>query len=231
MIEHVTRVRGAKGAGEDRVSVVPRGQGLVIALADGAGGTGRGARAADLAVARLAAAAQLRELDATAALKDVNRQLAVLGGEAAAIVLAVTASRIKGASVGDCAAWIVAPDGNVDMLTARQHRKPLLGGGASTISFTAPFSRPARSSSARTACSPTPRPAGSSPPARTPRLDEVADALVHAVELPDWRPAGRRGNRGLPPVLSCRAPSRSRSCRGGTILEPWASRRSRKYAR
>jgi len=182
-LEHVTRVRGAKGAGEDRVSVVPRGHGLVVALADGAGGSGRGARAADLTVARLAAAAQLRELDATAALKDLDRQLAVVGGEAAAVVLAVTGTTIRGASVGDCAAWIVAPDGGVEMLTARQHRKPLLGAGASTISFTAPFTAGtlvvgsdglfnyATTGRIVAACA-------------LPSLEETADALMRAVELP-----------------------------------------------
>jgi len=182
-LDHVTRVRGAKGAGEDRVSVVPRGHGLVIALADGAGGSGRGARAAELAVARLAAAAQQRELDATSALKDVDRQLAVLSGEAAAVVLAVTASQIKGASVGDCAAWIVAPDGNVDMLTARQHRKPLLGAGASTISFAAPFTTGTLivGSDGLFAYASTGRIVAACAHAT---LDEAADALMRAVELP-----------------------------------------------
>jgi hypothetical protein len=203
-LEHVTRVRGAAGAGEDRVSVVTRGHGLVIALAaggdggDGArraagakvGGGARaanastaGARAAELAVARLAAAAQQRELDPSIALKDVDRQLAMLGGQAAVVLLAVTGTQIRGASVGDAAAWIVSPDGNVEMLTARQHRKPLLGAGASTIAFTAPFAAGtlvvgsdglfSYASTGRivAACA-------------KPSLDAAADALMSAVELP-----------------------------------------------
>ena len=183
MIDHVTRVRGAKGAGEDRVAVVPRGHGLVVALADGAGGSGRGARAAELAVARFAAAAQQRELDVSLALKDIDRQLAVVGGEAAAVALAVTASTVKGASVGDCAAWIVAPDGGVEMRTARQHRKPLLGAGASTISFTAPFAAGTLvvGSDGLFSYATTGRIVAACAHAS---LDEVADALMRAVELP-----------------------------------------------
>lgn len=182
-LDHVTRVRGATGAGEDRLAVVPRGNGLVIAVADGAGGTGRGARAAELAVARLAAAAQLRELDPTAAVKALDPQLAVVGGEASVVTLAVTGREIRGASVGDCAAWIVAADGAVEMLTARQHRKPLVGGGATVLAFHAPFSAGtlvvgtdglfAYASTGRitAACA-------------KPSLDAVADALMSAVELP-----------------------------------------------
>lgn len=133
-VEHVMRVQGAAG----RAGVVPRGNGVVIAVADGGGG--RGARAAELAVARLAAAAQQRELDPTAAVKALDPQLAVIGGEASVVVLAVTGREIRGASVGECAAWIVAPDGAVEMLTTRQHRKPLVGAGATVLAFHAPFS-------------------------------------------------------------------------------------------
>jgi hypothetical protein len=132
-VEHVARMQGAAG----HAGVVPRGNGVVIAVADG--GSGRGARAAELAVARLAAAAQQRELDPTAAVKALDPQLAVIGGEASVVALAVSGREVRGASVGDCAAWIVAPDGAVEMLTARQHRKPLVGGGATVLAFHASF--------------------------------------------------------------------------------------------
>ena len=182
-IDHVTRVRGARGTGEDRLAVVPRGNGLVVAVADGAGGTGRGARAAELAVARLAAAAQQRELDLTAAVKLLDPQLVVLGGQAAVVALAVTGSEVRGASVGDCAAWIVAPDGAVEMLTARQHRKPLVGAGATVIAFHTPFTAGtlvvgtdglfsyASTGRITAACA-------------KDSLDAVADALMSSVELP-----------------------------------------------
>lgn len=180
-LEHVTRVQGAAG----RAGVVPRGNGVVIAVADGGGG--RGARAAELAVARLAAAAQQRELDPTAAVKALDPQLAVVGGEASVVALAVSGREVRGASVGDCAAWIVAPDGAVEMLTARQHRKPLVGGGATVLAFHAPFSAGtlvvgsdglfSHASTGRitAACA-------------KPSLDAVADALMSAVELPAGGP-------------------------------------------
>lgn len=182
-LEHVTRTRAASGTGQDRLAVVPRGNGVVIAVVDGAGGTGRGARAAELAVARLAAAAQQRELDLTVAVKALDPQLAVVGGEAAVVTLAVSGREIRGASVGDCAAWIVAPDGAVEMLTARQHRKPLVGAGATVLAFHAPFTTGtlvvgtdglfsyASTGRITAACA-------------KDSLDAVADALMSAVELP-----------------------------------------------
>ncbi len=183
-LEHVTRVRGATNAGEDRLAVVPRGNGLVIAVADGAGGTGRGARAAELAVARLAAGAQQRELDPTAALKALDPQLAVVGGEASIVVLAVTGREVRGASVGDCAAWIVAPDGAVEMLTARQHRKPLVGAGATVLAFHAPFTTGTLvvATDGLFSYASTGRITGA---CAKDSLDAVADALMSAVELPN----------------------------------------------
>ena len=111
----------------------------MIAVADGAGGTGRGARAAELSVARLAAAAQLRELDPTAA--EGCRSAARCHREAKPRRhrSPSPAARSAGARVGDCAAWIVATDGAVEMLTARQHRKPLSAEAQHRLAFHAPF--------------------------------------------------------------------------------------------
>jgi hypothetical protein len=52
-----------------------------------------------------------------------------VGGEAAAVVVAVVDGWIVGASFGDAGAWLIGDAGRVE-LTAGQHRRPLLGSGA-----------------------------------------------------------------------------------------------------
>ena len=49
-------------------------------------------------------------------------------GESTVVVVDVRADSICGASVGDSQAWIVN-GADITDLTARQHRKPLLGSG------------------------------------------------------------------------------------------------------
>jgi PPM family protein phosphatase len=125
---HVTTVVGVRGAGQDRAGVQDVGDGVVIALADGAGGTGDGSKAAQAVVdAVIAAASQgpawpslLAELD-----RDAVR---LGGGQTTAIILSVTCTGIVGAAVGDSSAWIIRDTG-IEDLTAGQHRKPLLGAG------------------------------------------------------------------------------------------------------
>ncbi len=109
-----------------------------MGIADGAGGVAGGADAADAVCRALEHCDDdspmgwerwLAELDV--ALTTSSR-----GGLAAAVVLEVhDDSRIAGASVGDCEAWIVDGD-DARVLTRSQHRKPLLGdGGAKPVGF------------------------------------------------------------------------------------------------
>jgi serine/threonine protein phosphatase PrpC len=50
----------------------------------------------------------------------------------------VTADRVAAASVGDSAAWLIAPSGELTDLTVHQRRKPLLGSGeALSVEFQA----------------------------------------------------------------------------------------------
>jgi serine/threonine protein phosphatase PrpC len=127
------------GAGQDRADIRHRSDGgLTIALADGAGGTGHGALAAD---AVLAAVAAHHDHPPTAnpwraLLLHLDHPTRVANGQTTAVILTVTPTRITGASVGDSAAWLISsrsvsasptPADSIVELTAGQRRKPLLG--------------------------------------------------------------------------------------------------------
>jgi len=121
---------------EDRAEVIPLPSGLLIVVADGVGGISGGAEAADLAVsiARESAAATAELGDAAAwvgLLAEMDRRIRAdrTAGETTAVLAAVSADGLAGASVGDSGAWLISPAGCTD-LTARQQAKPFLGSGA-----------------------------------------------------------------------------------------------------
>jgi len=100
-----TKVVASRGAGQDRADVFATGDGLVIALADGAGGTGHGAEAAEGVIAavaaHLAAAGAMSWKDVLA---ELDRKPVRLGhGQTTAVVLQVDERGINGAAVGDSA--------------------------------------------------------------------------------------------------------------------------------
>lgn len=123
--------------GQDRAVVAHVGDGLLLAVIDGAGGTGRGAAAADHVCAALRTLVT-PPADWCAWLRDRDRDLLRVGGQAAAVVVEVFASgHVRGASVGDCEAHALLVNRDVD-LTGRQQRKPLLGDGrAHAVAFEA----------------------------------------------------------------------------------------------
>jgi len=129
-------VSPCKGTGEDRAAVVEVGGDLVIVLADGAGGTGGGELAAQAIVDD--ATRHARDLpswgDVLAALDQVPARLR--HGQATAVVMTLSSTGIEGASVGDSGAWLIRGDA-IEDLTAGQHRKPLVGSGASPVAFRA----------------------------------------------------------------------------------------------
>lgn len=150
--DHAVKIVGARGAGQDRAAVFEKPDALVVVLADGAGGTSRGASAAQ-AIADAVAAADTDGCDLLGLLDgDPNR----LGqGQATAVIISLSASGIAGASVGDSGAWLVA-GGNVHELTAGQVRKPLVGDGCMPVAFSAGPLGPKRCSSPRMVFSITP---------------------------------------------------------------------------
>lgn len=116
---------------EDRVLLASVGGGVRFVVADGAGGQGGGARAAD----RVAAAG----FDGAPWTTWLERMdLAVMqdgeAGESTAVVGTVVGSRVVGASVGDSEAWIVGLDAVV-RLTRDQRRERLGTGRAWAVGF------------------------------------------------------------------------------------------------
>lgn len=109
------------------------GAGLLIALADGAGGTSNGAEAAQ-AVVDMAMSLQDGSpwSDPRAALaavdvldRDVVRRK---GGQSTAVLLSITSAGMVGVSVGDSGAWVIRGE-DIQDLTEGQLHKPLLGAG------------------------------------------------------------------------------------------------------
>jgi serine/threonine protein phosphatase PrpC len=135
-VEYVVLVCPQRGAGQDRARVVEMASGIVIALADGAGGTGGGAEAAQAIVDGVAERALSAVLRPTWAdeIEALDRSPTLGGGQATAIVAEVGRDGLVGASAGDSQAWLVGPDG-VHALTASQERKPLVGAGAAATPF------------------------------------------------------------------------------------------------
>lgn len=129
-----TRIEEARrGRGEDRIAVVELPGRKLVVVADGAGGVTGGADAAE-AICRAPTGdvadwtTWLAQQDAALAAKST--------GLAAAVVFSISDDGIiRGASVGDCEAWVFGPDEAVN-LTEDQIRKPLLGdGGAVPVGF------------------------------------------------------------------------------------------------
>lgn len=103
-------------------------QGLVIALADGAGGTSHGANAAQRIVDVIANERSLPTMERCAQwIEELDGELA---GQGTAVILAV-GRHITGASVGDSGAWLIGAE--VIDLTHAQHRKPLVGDGCTAV--------------------------------------------------------------------------------------------------
>ena len=128
-------------SGHDRVLVEYCGDRTFAIVADGAGGMGGGAVAAEMTCSLAAEMMRTSPLASPAAwerrLLDIDRALVrhASGGQCTAVAVELSGKRVIGASVGDSGAWLL--DGPVARdLTKLQHRKPLLGSGeASPLGF------------------------------------------------------------------------------------------------
>jgi len=63
-------------------------------------------------------------------LLELDEESAGRGGETTAVVAFVDSDRVRGASVGDSAAWLISPAGEMTDVTVHQHRKPLIAHNA-----------------------------------------------------------------------------------------------------
>lgn len=133
---HAVAARSYRAKTEDRVAVHEIPEGLLVVLADGAGGIPGGALAAETLMRCVAdeVDADARALDAPGRLLEllVHLDLRVLrelgAGETTAILALVNEHGVQGASCGDSVAWMVGASG-YDELTLHQKRGLRVGGG------------------------------------------------------------------------------------------------------
>jgi PPM family protein phosphatase len=127
---------------EDRTSFINAGDSYIFLVADGAGGIGGGAEAADYFIST-ASSELLNEANNLSPqfLRHflISLDEKILGlpdtGETTAIIVVVNEGRLFGASVGDSESWVFGDDYHEE-LTDDQVRKPLLGSGCSKpVSF------------------------------------------------------------------------------------------------
>jgi len=119
-------------SGQDRAVALPTAGGYLVAIADGAGGTGAGAVAAECLIAFFSKLSQnAASADWFAALCAFDDELSARpsSGQTTGVVAFVDREHVRGASVGDSSAWIISPSGEMTDLTACQRRRPLLGSG------------------------------------------------------------------------------------------------------
>jgi serine/threonine protein phosphatase PrpC len=143
---HARVVASGRRRSEDRAEVFDRDDGLVVVVADGAGGMAGGALASDALVETARAVARNPTLDLhdaalwTALFEEVDAALAVkMAGETTGVVVAIGPGGLTGASVGDSEAWVVTTT-SIDDLTRNQNRRRLGSGRATPV----PFARTSR---------------------------------------------------------------------------------------
>jgi len=132
------------GTNQDRAAIIEHPQGLLLVMADGAGGIAGGREAAERVI-QAVEEAQVPETEFLNPLRwcyilsqaDEELYQHPIAGETTAVVVALkNEGFVCGASVGDSGAFLVPEAGSLDELTAQQWRRPLIG---SSIATPAPF--------------------------------------------------------------------------------------------
>ncbi len=127
---------------QDRAEMIEHPKGLLLIIADGAGGLGGGSEAAEIVI-QIVKETSVSEAEFSNPLRwghiltEADHQLYAhpIAGETTAVIVALSGGFVCGASVGDSGAFLVQEKTEIE-LTAQQHRKPLLGsGGALPIPY------------------------------------------------------------------------------------------------
>lgn len=137
MISATYRVESG-GSNEDRLLVARHSERTLAIVCDGAGNGGKGALAAELAVAELARIGQAGFTDWMRALLAVDQLVKsqAQGGECTCVVVEISDNgAVRGASAGDSEAWMLTAGGEVRDLTAQQSRMRLGSGQVYPVSF------------------------------------------------------------------------------------------------
>lgn len=116
------------GRCQDQVAVKEFDSGIVIIIADGAGGSGHGDLASRAVIAEVESSASL-DLDTEdwcQLLRQVDQRIPA--GESTCVVFSVSTKGVVGASVGDSQLWHLQ-DADLRNISEGQIRKPLLGSG------------------------------------------------------------------------------------------------------
>lgn len=134
-MRYTIQIHPSREVGDDRARVVVGAGWLLACVADGAGGTGGGARAAQDVVdelSRFQGRAPPGERDLLRCLLALDTRLSTTGGQTTAAIAVVTEFLVYGVSVGDSEILYLASD-SIERLTSRQQRKPLLGSGQAKV--------------------------------------------------------------------------------------------------
>ena len=122
------------GRNEDRAQHFSTSGRSVFVLADGAGGVGGGAIAAEIVVQEAQSLFQQQHKSPYDALVAAEQKLALLGCMSTGVIVELSNGQLTGASCGDSVAWLICQD-RVLELSSGQFRKPLLGDGGMPVSF------------------------------------------------------------------------------------------------
>jgi serine/threonine protein phosphatase PrpC len=129
LFESAQIVVAQRQLGQDRVAIIHEPDRTILVVADGAGGIGDGAAAADTVLREVQTdcAAMRNPQQWESKLFEIDCRIGA--GESTAVVVDLRADSIIGASIGDSQAWLIR-DGAITRLTSAQNRKPLLGSGS-----------------------------------------------------------------------------------------------------
>ena len=123
--ETATLVVAAGETSEDQIAVFDAGDDLILVVADGAGGSGGGAEAAQAVVDAVREQIPAGLIDRSLLMSCEKK---TGGGETTAILLRVAKDGISGVAVGDSGAWLFEKSA-CRVLTTGVPTKPLLGSG------------------------------------------------------------------------------------------------------